>query len=360
VPSRRRHDRDGGEADRDDGTPALPERAVRRFDALHNEHVVLGYPVAVIRKYADDRGSAFAALMTHYAFLALFPLVVLMLTVLDHVAAGDEAFRERIVDSVSEQLPVIGEMLQDEAEPLAVGSVLVVLSIAGLLWGATGMYNSAQLGMSQIWNVEGVERPGFVGRLWRSLALFATLGAGVLVSAAAWWSGLFVPPTVAIHATSVVGVVLLNAVFLLIGLRIVTPPTIRTRHLLLPAVVSGVAWEVLRFLGQWIVVRQLEQQDQLYGIFAAVLVTIAWLDLVARGVVLGVQASVVWVNDLWPRRLAQPPFTEADREALDRIVRNEHRRPEQRIEISWDLDEDQVASTSSSAESSRSTSSDDV
>lgn len=325
-----------------DEGPPLPERLVRRFDDLQNEHPVLGYPVAVVRKYADDRGSAFAALLTHYAFLALFPLLVLLLTVLSRLSAGDDELQQRVVDSVVAQVPAIGERLQAEASPLAVGGIMVVLSGASLFWGATGLYNSAQLVMSQVWNVEGVERPGFVGRLWRAGVLFASIGIGAVVSAAAWWSGLFVPTTVAVQAGSLVGVVLLNAVLLFVGLRVVAPPAVRTSLLVAPALATGIGWEVLRFAGQWLVEHRVSQQEDLYGVFALVLVAIAWINLVARGIVFAVEAQVVRSSGLWPRRLAQPPFTDADREALDRIVRNEHRRPEQRIEVSW-LDPDEVS-----------------
>jgi YihY family inner membrane protein len=323
-----------------DDDPALPERLVRRFDDLHNEHPTLGYPIAVVRKYADDRGSAFAALLTHYAFLALFPLLVLLLTVLDRLRTDNPELQERIVDSVVAQLPAIGERLQAEASPLAVGGVMVVISGAALFWGATGLYNSAQLVMSQIWNVEGVQRTGFVGRLWRAAVLFASLGAGALISATAWWSGLFVPTTVAIHAGSILGIVLLNAVLLFVGLRIVTPPAVPTSLLAAPALAIGVVWEVLRFAGQWIVEHRVSDQEELYGVFALVLVALAWINLVARAVVFFVEAQVVRTAGLWPRRLAQPPFTEADREALDRIVRNEHRRPEQVVEVSWEDPDD--------------------
>jgi YihY family inner membrane protein len=324
------------QATADDGTPPLPERAVRRFDDWHNDHPAVGYPVAVIRKYADDRGSAFAALLTHYAFLALFPLLVLLLTALNRLVTTRPELQQRIVDSVVAQLPAIGSRLEEAAGPLPVDGVMVVVSVGSLLWGATGLYNSAQLAMSQVWNVEGVERPGFVGRLWRSVVLFASLGVGVLGSAVAWWSGLFAPSTVAMHASSVVGMVILNSVLFLIGLRVVTPPAVPTRHLVGPAIATGIAWEVLRFAGQWLVTHRLSQLDELYGIFALVLVTLAWINLVARAGVFFVEASVVKSHELWPRRLAQPPLTDADREALDRIVRNEHRRPEQVIDITWD------------------------
>lgn len=316
--------------------PALAERTVRRFDEWHNEHPVVGYPIAVIRKYADDRGSAFAALLTHYAFLALFPLLVLLLTALDRLGTSDPDLQQRIVDSVVAQLPAIGSRLEEAASPLEMSGVMVVVSIASLLWGATGLYNTSQLVMSQLWNVEGVERPGFLGRLWRSLVLFASLGVGAVASALAWWSGLFAPATVAMQASSLLGIVALNSVLLLVALRVVTPPVVPTRRLVAPAIATGIAWEVLRVAGEWLVTHRLSRLSDLYGIFALVLVTIAWINLVGRMVVLFVEAAVVGADGLWPRRLAQPPLNDADREALDRIVRNEHRRPEQHIDITWE------------------------
>lgn len=330
--------RDEGDqrGERHDGEPALPERLVRCFDRWQSARPVVGYPVAVIRKYADDRGSAFAALLSHYAFLALFPLLVLLLTVLSRVGTSNRDLQQRIVDSVVAQVPAIGGRLEAEASPLQVEGVMVVVSVASLLWGATGLYNTAQLVMSQVWNVEGVERPGFLGRLWRSLVLFASLGLGALASALAWWSGLFAPTTAVVQTSSLVGIVLLNSTLLLIGLRIVTPAAVPTRRLLAPAVATGVAWEVLRFAGQWLVTHRLSQLSDLYGIFALVLVAIAWINLLARATVLFTEASVVRADGLWPRRLAQPPLNDADREALDRIVRNEHRRPEQHIDIRWE------------------------
>ncbi|WP_370328138.1 YhjD/YihY/BrkB family envelope integrity protein [Euzebya sp.] len=318
-------------------SPPLPERWVRAFDAWQGRHGVVGYPVAVIRKYADDRGSAFAALVTHYGFLALFPLLALLVTGLTWAADLDEGFRDRILDSVVAQLPVIGARLREEAAPLEVEGVVVVVSVLSLLWGATGLYNSGQLVMSQVWNVEGVDRPGFVERLLRSLGLYLTLGLGVVASAGAWWLGVFRPATsTEVLASSVVGTAVLNVLILLVVLRLVTPPSVRWRRLVAPAVLTGVMWEALQLGGHWLVLRQLTRLQDLYGIFGLVLVTIAWLNLAARAAVLAVEAAVVAADGLWPRRIAQPPLTDADREVLERITRNERRRPEQQVTITWD------------------------
>ena len=48
-----------------------------------------GFPLAVLYKYVDDNGGYLAALITYYAFVSLFPLLLLLSTVLGFVLAGD-------------------------------------------------------------------------------------------------------------------------------------------------------------------------------------------------------------------------------------------------------------------------------
>jgi uncharacterized BrkB/YihY/UPF0761 family membrane protein len=59
-------------------------------------------------------------------------------------------------------------MIEDDVSALQAGGLGLAVGVAGLFWGATGIYNSGQLAMSQIWNVEGIERPGLPMRLVRS------------------------------------------------------------------------------------------------------------------------------------------------------------------------------------------------
>lgn len=321
-----------------------PERAVRAFDRWQGRHDLVGFPVAVIRKYADDRGSAFAALATHYAFLGLFPLLVLGLTVLDRVVAARPDLQQRLLDTAVAQLPVIGERVLRQASPLSVDGPVWVLAVAGLLWSATGMYNAAQLAFSQVWNVEGVDRPGLVQRLLRALALYLTMAAGLVVTTAAWYVGLVQPGGAAGTSSRILVAIVLDAAVIAVGLRIVTPGVVTWRRLLAPAVGAGVVWEALQLLAGWLITDRLDRLDDLYGAFALVLVTLGWLNLAARAAVLCVEASVVANEGLWPRRIAQPPLTDADRRVLARLARNERRRPEMRIDVGWqDVERQDVA-----------------
>jgi uncharacterized BrkB/YihY/UPF0761 family membrane protein len=56
-------------------------RVVRALDARQRRHPFLAFPWAVLRKYLDDDGSRFAALITYYGFLSLFPLLLLAVAV---------------------------------------------------------------------------------------------------------------------------------------------------------------------------------------------------------------------------------------------------------------------------------------
>jgi membrane protein len=51
----------------------VPGRLVDAVDAYQRAHRWLGFPLAVVYKFADDQGPYLAALITFYGFLSLFP-----------------------------------------------------------------------------------------------------------------------------------------------------------------------------------------------------------------------------------------------------------------------------------------------
>jgi uncharacterized BrkB/YihY/UPF0761 family membrane protein len=102
------------------------------------------------------------------------------------------------------------------------------------------------------------------------------------------------------------------------------------------AALAALFWELLQRVGAWIVLDRLAQAEDLYGGIGFVVVTLFWINLLARSAILANEWAVVSWDRLWPRRIAQPPLTEADREVLTRLVHNERRRPEEHIEVRFD------------------------
>jgi hypothetical protein len=70
-----------------------------------------------------------------------------------------------------------------------------------------------------------------------------------------------------------------------------------------------------------------------------VLGLLAWLALQATVIVYAIEIDVVRVNRLWPRSIVQPPLIEADKAYYDRVLRTETRRPEQRLDIAYEADD---------------------
>jgi YihY family inner membrane protein len=320
----------------------LPERAVRWFDAYQQDRPVLALPVGTVRKYADDRGSAFAGLVTFQVFLGMLPLLVIVLTVLGQVLEGSDDLRESALESTLGQFPMLGARIEDDLSALGADGIWLAVSAVALLWTAAGIYHGLQLAMNQVWNVQGVDRQGFVSRHLRALLLFTLVVAAAIgttfVRDAIPFGGLpsgVAAPVLALFGAAVAGLLLFAV------LRIVVAPTVPTVRLVPAAVLAGLIWELLQRVGVYLVTDRLSQAQDLYGTIGFVVVVLFWINLLARSVIFANEWAVVSWRGLWPRRIAQPPLTDADREVLRALVLNERRRPEQHIEVRFDDEADE-------------------
>jgi membrane protein len=80
---------------------------VRRFDEYQQRHAWLAFPVAVLRKYDDDQAGSLAALLAYYAFVAIFPFLLILVTVLGWLLRDDPELQQRVLDSAVIDFPVI-------------------------------------------------------------------------------------------------------------------------------------------------------------------------------------------------------------------------------------------------------------
>ena len=87
------------------------ERVVRRVDAFQQHHRVPGFAFGVVKKFGDDRAGALAALIAYYTFIAVFPLLLLLVTILGFFASHNSDFQQRLVDSTLADFPIIGNQI---------------------------------------------------------------------------------------------------------------------------------------------------------------------------------------------------------------------------------------------------------
>ncbi len=156
----------------------------RAFDRLQQRQRWLGFPLAVLQKYADDQGGYLAATVSYYGFFATFPLLLVLTTVLGFLLQGHQQLERTIVGSALGQFPVIGPQLSGgslQGSALALGLALG-LGLAAALWAGMGVFLAAENAMNQLWGVPFKRRPNPIQARGRALLLLLLLGGGTLAT----------------------------------------------------------------------------------------------------------------------------------------------------------------------------------
>ncbi len=314
----------------------LVNGVVVRVDRWQRRHRAAAFVVGVVKKYGDDRGGHLAALITYYGFLAMFPLMLVFVTVLGYLLRDNPSLRHDLLDSALADFPIVGQELRRNVGALGGNGLGLAIGLLALVWGSLGVAQAAQHAMAQVWNIPGARRPGFGPRLLRSVLVLVVLALAVGATAALTAVATLLPGGVVVSIGSTGVVIVLNIALYWLAFRVLTPAPIATRDLFPGAVVGGVAWTALQGLGSWLVARQLRHTSELYGTFGLVLGLLFFLYLAAQITVYAAEINVVRARRLVPRSLAPPPLTEADEQVLGDVVLAEQRRPEQVVEVEFE------------------------
>src|SRR5579884_1050187 len=98
------------------------ERVARGVDRFQQEHTLPSVVYAVMKKFGDDNAGVLAGNLAYSAFGAVFPLLLLLVTVLGLVLGNDPSARSRVLHSTLSQFPVIGTQLGSNIHALQKGS----------------------------------------------------------------------------------------------------------------------------------------------------------------------------------------------------------------------------------------------
>src|ERR1700761_5152991 len=121
------------------------ERAIRAVDHTQRRFTPTAFVFGVIKKYGDDNGGVLASNLAYSAFVALFPLLLVLVTILGLVVAGHPAIRDDVLDAVANQVPLLGHTLTGNVHTLKRSSTIgLIVGFVALVYGATGL---AQAGL---------------------------------------------------------------------------------------------------------------------------------------------------------------------------------------------------------------------
>jgi membrane protein len=297
-----------------------------RLDRLQREHAWAGVPLAVIYKFIDDQGGYLAALITYYGFVSLFPLLLLLSSVLGVILRSNPHLQEQIIQSVLSQFPVIGNQLGNPRE-LGGGIPAIVIGSLTALYGGLGVAQATQHAMNQIWDVPRNRRPNAIKARLRSLVLLliggmALLGATVL-SAMGSRSRSYNPGVgdYVFSGLLIIASILVNAGVFLLAFRVSTAHERLTLRAAAPgAITAAVLWQLLQLFGAQYVSHVVQVASISNSLSAVVLGLLAFIYLSAIALVLSMNVNVVLAKKLYPRALLAPFTDDVDLTAGDQLA----------------------------------------
>ena len=313
-----------------------------RLDQFQRRHRWAGFPLAVVYKYFDDFGAYLAALLTYYGFVSLFPLLLLLSTVLGFVLSGDQRLQHEVLTSALHQFPVIGGDL-DQPKRLGGGPVGLVVGILGSLYGGLGVAQAFQYAANTVWAVPRNSRPNPFKARGRSLLLLATAGSALLGTTilSIMSGGGAGALGAAGRSLTLAASVVINIAVSVFAFRFAPARRLSVRDVVPGAIAAAVIWQLLQSFGIIYVRHVVKHASATNAVFAFVLGLLAFLYITATAVLLCAEINVVHVTHLHPRSLLTPftdnvTLTAGDRRAYSRQAKAQRSKGFEHVDVNFD------------------------
>lgn len=319
--------------------------AVGRVDRTQRRFTPIGFPLAVVYKFFDDQGNVLAAAVTYYAFVAIFPLLLLASSIFGFLLQDNPELQQQVLDSALRTFPIVGDEL-GRPQGLQGSTSAVVVGGLAALYGAIGLGQAIQNLMAVAWAVPRNSRPNPVLARLRSLVLLIFAGIGVI--------GISVFSAVG-RNTEVFGsrvdatvgwlvqllTVLVIAFVLTILFRLAAARSHGVRTAIPGAVTVAVLWQILQYLGTVYVTNVITGATSLNQTFAFVLGLVGLIYIASVMAILGIEVNVVLARRLWPRALLTPftdavDLTDADRRAYAMYAQMQRHKGFETVSVRFD------------------------
>jgi membrane protein len=269
--------------------------------------VELGDFKGAYERFQHDSMTQWAAALTYYSLLSLFPALLFAVAVLGYF--GEQALVTDAADYLKragappETVDAVTKALESAQSQRGTAAGALVVGLATSLWGATGAFSSAGAALNEIWRVE--EGRGFVKHklnnlLWTLALLVLMLITFVLV---------FLGGELASDVLGLIGLgenvatiwafarwpaALLSAM-LVYAVVYYAAPNVEIRHwqYITPGAAFGVPAWILASAAFFVYVSELATYSATYGAFAAVVILLIWLWLTNVVLLFGAELNAV-------------------------------------------------------------------
>jgi membrane protein len=273
----------------------------------------------VIDEWSKDNALTLGAALAYYTVFSMAPLLVMVIAIAGLVFGRADAQGE-IVTQVQGLLgqagaELIESMIERASEPKS-GVLATVISLATMLFGASGVFAQLQGSLNQIWGAETLRRTGVKGQLHRRVMSFSMiLGIGflLLVSLALTTvlSGLHeaidryltVPAEVLSLANFGLSFAVVTALFAMI-FKILPDARIEWRDVWLGAGVTALLFTI----GKWLIGMYLGRAGvtSVYGAAGSLVLVLLWVYYSSQLLFLGAEFTEVYSRRYGSRQQVDP------------------------------------------------------
>jgi membrane protein len=268
-------------------------------------------------RYQRTQGDLMAAGVTYFAFLGLFPVLLLMASVIGLVLSGNALLEQELFDAIRETFPgALGRQLVDQlSSAIDAAGVVGLIGLAGFLYAGLRTMDQLRIGMERIWKGH-VDKPDVLRDNLQDLLALAVLGAvglssllltGGVTQATSWVLGLLgltdEPGYGALTWAIGIGLaVAVDTVVFLWLLRVVPSISHPLRLLLRGALFGAAGFEVLKLVGGFYL--SLISDSVTASVLGGGVGLLVWINLVARFAFF----TAAWAATLESIQAVSPPY----------------------------------------------------
>src|SRR5262245_30804343 len=265
-------------------------------------------------EYQRDQARYFAVAMVYYAFISLEPMLFLLVASLGlmlhsprFAAVAEQHILRFVNTNFANDLAVVIDQRLERLQQISV--VATVISLVGLLAGASVLFHELRVSFQNIWKHQEPTESGplplvYVKRTFREhvfafammgMAGMLVIGAFALFAAVQWLSGIFGNAAIAHNAIgsiiALLGSFIVFTITFALLFKFLPPVQLRWRHVWLAAVLCATAWivstELLALYGAYF------GSLTVPGALGSLLAITVWLNLVSQVVFYGAELCKV-------------------------------------------------------------------
>ncbi len=287
----------------------------------HSINRVSGGSLEILRtalaSFSRTRGPEAAASISYYAIFALFPLLLLLVTIGSYLMNDQQAVQQ-LMQTVLSAIPVSRSLVEKNIQSiLKQRGTLGILSLLGLLWSGTGVFTVLSMNINR--SFPGAHPRNIVGARISALLMIAIL---TLLLALAFLARTFfsllpflsIPLVQKINLmnstfwsvmTGLIPLLLVFAIFLTLY-RFIPNTQVRWRQSLWGAVVAVTLWGIATSIFTWYLSSGLARYEIVYGSLGALVALMFYIYLVSWITLFGAHLTAAI------KKLSQPVVVRGD------------------------------------------------